>query len=131
MKSKVVYPAIFTYDKKSKCYLVDFIDISCSTFGKDIKEALFMAEEALGLYFENESYYPEMTTDCKNIKIKDNQFISYVGVDMIDYYKKHSNKAVKKTLTIPEWLNALAESENINFYQLLQEAFKEKLILYN
>jgi len=46
MKDKIVYPAIFTYDNKEKCYLVDFIDFECSTFGKDVKEALFMAEDA-------------------------------------------------------------------------------------
>ena len=48
---------------------------------------------------------------------------------MLDYYKKHSNKAVKKTLTIPEWLNVLAENESINFSQVLQEALKERLVI--
>ncbi len=128
MKTKIVYPAIFTYDKKEHCYLVDFIDINCSTFGKDIKEALFMAEEALGLYFESENEFPAMTEDINNIKVKPNQFVTFVGVDMVEYYKRHSNKAVKKTLTIPEWLNVLAENENINFSQVLQEALKGILI---
>ncbi|MBR3280611.1 MAG: type II toxin-antitoxin system HicB family antitoxin [Clostridia bacterium] len=129
MKSKIVYPAIFTYNKKDKCYEVDFIDFDCSTFGKDLNEAFFMAEEALGLYFENEIEYPEMTEDINNIKVKSNQFVTFIGVDMLDYYKKHSNKAVKKTLTIPEWLNILAENENINFSQVLQEALKERLVI--
>jgi len=129
MKSKIVYPAIFTYSSKEKCYLVDFIDIDCSTFGKDLKEAFFMAEEALGLYFENENEYPEMTEDINSIKVKSNQFVTFIGVDMLDYYKKHSNKAVKKTLTIPEWLNVLAENESINFSQVLQEALKERLVV--
>ena len=46
---------------------------------------------------------------------------------MDDYRKKFNNKAVKKTLTIPKWLNYLAEKNNINFSQVLQEAIKEKL----
>ena len=46
---------------------------------------------------------------------------------MDDHRKKFNNKAVKKTLTIPKWLNYLAEKNNINFYQVLQEAIKEKL----
>ena len=129
MKKKIVYPAIFTYDSKQQCYLVDFIDFNCSTFGKDLKEAFFMAEEALGLYFEDENEFPDMTEDFNNIKLKSNQFINFIGVDMLEYYKLHSNKSVKKTLSIPEWLNVLAENENINFSQLLQEALKEKLVV--
>lgn len=129
MKTKIVYPAIFTYDKEENCYTVDFIDFSCSTFGATLQDAFFMAEEAMGLYFEDEKEYPEATEDYREIDLKENQFISLVGVDMIEYYKRNSNKSVKKTLTIPEWLNALAENENINFSQLLQEALKEKLVI--
>lgn len=127
MKTKLVYPAIFTYDKKSDCYLVEFIDFTCSTFGKTIKEAFFMAEEAMGLFFEDETKFPKLTENFKDIKIKDNQFISFVGVDMVEYYKRNSKKSVKKTLTIPEWLNVMAEKSNVNFSQVLQEALKEKL----
>ena len=108
--------------------MVDFIDFDCSTFGKTIKDAFFMAEEALGLYFEGESEFPDFTEDYSHIKIKNNQFISFVGVDMLEYYKRHSNAAVKKTLTIPTWLNVLAENASINFSQVLQEALKERLL---
>lgn len=34
---------------------------------------------------------------------------------------------LKKTLTIPKWINDLAEENNINFSQVLQEALKERL----
>ncbi len=128
MKTKIVYPAIFTYDKKEKCYLVDFIDFGCSTYGKTIPEAFFMAEEAKGLYFGDEDKFPEATQDYKDYELKNNQFISLVGVDMLEYYKRHSNRAIKKTLTIPEWLNNLAENNDINFSQVLQEALKERLV---
>ena len=128
MELKIVYPAVFTYDKKDKCYLVDFIDFNCSTHGKTIKEALFMAEEAMGLYFEDEKVFPKFTEDFSNIKLKANQFISYIGIDMVEYYEKHSKRSVKKTLTIPQWLNVLAEKKSINFSQVLQDALKEKLL---
>lgn len=129
MKTKIVYPAIFTYDKEANCYLVDFIDFNCSTFGETVQEAFFMAEEAMGLYFEDEREYPTPTENYNDIKLEENQFVSLIGVDMVEYYKRNSNKSVKKTLTIPEWLNVLAENENINFSQLLQEALKDKLII--
>lgn len=123
-----IYPAIFSYDKKENCYLVDFIDLKgCSTFGKDIVEAFNMAQDAMGLYLDELIEYPNVTTDFSKIELKKNEFINYVSIDMNEYRRKHNNKAIKKTLTIPCWLNNLCEKNHINFSQVLQEALKEKL----
>ena len=50
-----------------------------------------------------------------------------VEFDEVEYLKKFGKQAVKKTLTIPEWLNVAAERENINFSQTLQNALIEQL----
>ena len=50
-----------------------------------------------------------------------------VACDTMEYRKLHNNKSVKKTLTIPEWLNEEALAMNINFSQVLQEALMEKV----
>jgi hypothetical protein len=50
-----------------------------------------------------------------------------VGCDPRQYYRRNHSKAVKKTLTIPEWLKDEAERKNINFSQVLQEAIIDKL----
>ena len=126
MKKKV-YPAIFTYD--GEYYNFNFIDFSCSTFGKSIEEAFDMAQEAMGLYLENRKEYPAVTQELSRIKLNENEFIALIDIDMEEYYKKHSNRSVKKTLSIPEWLNTEAEKKNINFSQVLQEALKVKLEL--
>jgi len=121
-----VFPAIFTYD--GKYYNVDFIDlIGCSTFGSSIQEAYKMAQDAMGLFLDNLVKFPKPTLNFLNINLNTNQFISFVSIDMEEYRKKFNNKAVKKTLTIPAWLNNLAEKNGINFSQILQEALKEKL----
>lgn len=127
MKNQLtVFPAIFTFD--GKYYNVDFIDlIGCSTFGNSIQEAYSMAQDAMGLYLDNMINFPKPSLDFSNIPLEPNQFISLVSIDMDSYRKKFNNKAIKKTLTIPEWLNYLAEKNNINFSQVLQEALKEKL----
>lgn len=127
MKNQLtVFPAIFTYD--GKYYNVDFIDLNgCSTFGNSIQEAYTMAQDAMGLFLEDLTNFPKPTLDFSSIKLQKNQFISFVSIDMEEYRKKFNNRAVKKTLTIPAWLNYLAEKNNINFSQLLQEAIKEKL----
>lgn len=55
------------------------------------------------------------------------ELISWVDIDTVEYRVANDNRSVKKTLTLPSWLNAKAESEDINFSQLLQSALKEKL----
>ena len=50
-----------------------------------------------------------------------------VEFDMLEYQKKHNSRAVKKTLSIPAWLNEEATAMGVNFSQVLQEALKEKI----
>jgi len=130
MKEKiVVYPAIFThtFENDTEYFEVSFIDFDCNTFGTSISDAFYMAQDAMGLVLEDKIDLPKVTTKFDNIKIEDNQFINFVTIDLYEYRRKNNNKAIKKTLSIPEWLNILAESEGINFSQVLQEALKEKL----
>lgn len=125
-KGLTVFPAIFTFD--GKYYNVDFIDLKgCSTFGDSIQDAYLMAQNAMGLYLDNLTNFPSPTLDVSGILLDKNQFVSFVSIDMDEYRKKFNNKSIKKTLSIPEWLNYLSEKNNINFSQVLQEALKEKL----
>lgn len=127
MKNRLtVFPAIFTFD--GKYYNVDFIDLNgCSTFGDSIQNAYEMAQEAMGLFLDDLIHFPNPTIDFSKIALKDNQFISFVSIDMDEYRKKYNSKSVKKTLSIPAWLDNLSEKNNLNFSQILQEALKEKL----
>lgn len=130
MKSNLcVYPAIFSYSKENNTeyYEIEFIDFNCVTFGCSLEEAFDMAQDAMGAVLINMKELPTSTTSFENIKLKNNQFINFITLDLVEYRKKNNNKSIKKTLTIPEWLNILAESENINFSQTLQDALKEKL----
>lgn len=121
-----IFPAIFTYD--GKYYNVDFIDLKgCSTFGESVEHAYSMAQDAMGSFLDGLTTFPTSTLDFSKIKLKKNQFITFVSIDMEEHRKKISTKATKKTLTIPEWLNYLAEKNNINFSQVLQEALKAKM----
>ncbi|CDC06130.1 putative uncharacterized protein [Clostridium sp. CAG:343] len=127
MKNELtVFPAIFTFD--GKYYNVDFIDLKgCSTFGDSIQNAYLMAQDAMGLYLDNLTNFPKPTLDISKIILQKNQFVSFVSINMDEYRKKFNNKSIKKTLTIPAWLNYLSEKNNINFSQVLQEALKERL----
>ena len=122
----LTYPAIFTFEDNQ--YWVEFIDLKgCFSSGTTLPEAMENSKEAMGLFLENLKDFPGCTTDIKKIKLNDNQIISFVSVDLEEHRRKYANKSVMKTLSIPAWLNTLAEKENVNFSQILQNALKDYL----
>ena len=127
---KIIYPAIF-HKEEVGGYSVTFPDLpGCNTEGNDLAEALYMAQDALGLYLyslkQDKMPLPQSMQPEALILDKDS-FVTLVEWDEVAYLRRTSNKAVKKTLTIPEWMNTLAEEKNINFSKTLQEALLEKL----
>lgn len=129
MSKLAIYPAIF--QKEDTGYFVKFPDLDgCATQGETLEEAVAKANEVLGFYLEDFDLnsLPE-ASDITDITLPDNSFASIVSVDMVEYHKKRNSKAVKKTLSIPQWLNEVALKENLNFSQILQEALIERLEL--
>ena len=127
---KLVYPAVFTpYDDGTDGYVVEFPDLpGCVTGGDDMAEALFMAEDAASGWvlgeLEDGKRAPE-ATELKKVKTEDGQFVSLVALDMDAYAAKYGNKAVKKTLTIPAWLNTFVEQNGISCSKVLQDALSK------
>lgn len=120
------YPAIFTEEDGS--YWCQFIDLSgCFSDGNTFEECMENSKEALGSQLELLVEYPEPTMDFSNIKIEKNQIISFVSINMDEFKAKYSNKSVKKTLSIPAWLNTMALAQKVNFSQVLQDALIQKL----
>lgn len=77
-------------------------------------------------YEEDGESIPE-PSDIRNIPVDENSIVSMVCCDTVEYRKLYDNKAVKKTLTIPNWLNTLAERAGVNFSTVLQNALKQQL----
>lgn len=128
--AKYVYPAIFTPEEEGG-YSVLFPDLEgCYTCGDNLQDALEMAEDVLAFYLYDEetagNAIPE-ASKVEKVKVKGREFVNYIACDTIEYAKMHNNKAVKKTLTIPEWLNEAATRAGVNFSQVLQEALMEKM----
>ena len=122
----LTYPAIFTNEDNR--YWVEFIDLKgCFSDGDTLAEAMENAKEAMGLFLEDLTEYPVCTTDISTIKLDNNQIISFVSINMEEHKRKYETKSVKKTLSIPAWLNTMAENADVNFSQLLQAALMEKL----
>lgn len=132
--ARYVYPALFTAEPEGG-YSVNFPDLEgCYTQGDTLDEALRMAEDVLcltlyGLEEDGKEIAPP--SDIRSFTLRDDELSSLVNCDTLEYRKFFDNKAVKKTLTIPNWLNTIAERSNVNFSQVLQEALTEKLGLNN
>lgn len=129
--AKYVYPAVFT---KEDCgYAVNFPDVpSCYTSGQTMAEAIEMAEDVLSITMcdrEDENLETPKASEIDEIKHEKNEVISLIACDTLEYRKLYNNKAVKKTLTIPTWLNTIAEKNQVNFSSILQKALVEQLHL--
>lgn len=120
-----VYPAIF--HKEEDAYWVEFPDLEgCHTYGSSVNETMEAAQEALAVYLLTlleQGKEIAAPSDISVVQVKDG-FSSLVSCD-INQYK--DTKAVKKTLTIPSWLNDRAISMGVNFSQVLQEALLSKI----
>ncbi len=124
---KLIYPAVFHEDKDG--IWVEFPDLQgCQTYGETIQDVLDSAKEALEGYcitLLEEKHKLPSASDIKTIKPEKNAFVSLVETDMTTHFAKQ--KSVKKTLSIPNWLNEAAEAQHINFSAVLQSALMEQL----
>ena len=130
---KLVYPAKLYYEEDGG-YSVEVPDLlGCVTQGDDLEEAMEMAQDAaLGWILtaiEEEEEIP-IPSQIEQIKLQEKDgFKTLLLLDIDQYTEKYgTKKSVKKTLTIPEWLNKRAEKIGINFSQVLQEALLNKIV---
>ncbi len=132
------YPACFI--KEDSGYSVIFPDLNTATCGENLEDAFSMAVDCLAGYLYSADLEGEKVPSASGLKdidiqkimdeletSSDEAFVNIVTVDVAEYAKSHFTKSVRKTLTIPSWLNDAALKQNINFSQVLQEALKQKI----
>ena len=127
---KLTYPAIF-YEGEGG-YSVEVPDLpGCASGGDTLAEAILMGTDAASGWvlteLEDGKAIPKASV-IKDIRPEAGGFVSVLVLDMDSYTEQYGNKAVRKNLTIPAWLNTFAESKHINFSQVLQDSLTE---IYN
>lgn len=129
MKSIYVYPC--TVKKEDGIYYANFPDFdACFTDAEDMEELFYNVKEVLnGVLFSLMSNNIDIPKPYKygDIKLNKDEFVILVDAPITAIRDKVDNKSIKKTLTIPKWLNDVSENENINFSQVLQEGLKREL----
>ena len=129
LKAYYAYPAIFNYAEDG--ISIEFPDLpGCLPCASSDKEAFKSAKEALGLHLfgmeQDGDDIPEASS-VASLKPENNEAIVLIEVFMPAVRDKMNNQYVKKTLSIPSWLNRMAEQEQVNFSRVLQEGLKEYL----
>ena len=129
---KLIYPAVFyPFSDGSGGYTVEFPDLpGCITEGKDLEEAFEMATDAASGWvleeLEEGNTVPE-PSDYVEVKPREGGRVNIVLLDIDKYAEKYGEKAVRKNVTIPAWLNTFAEKRKINFSKVLKEAILTKV----
>ena len=127
--AEYIYPAVFTEEDCG--YSIHFPDLeNCFTSAETLGDGIKMANDVLCLMLYEMEQAGEVIpapSSIRDISVAENEFVNFISCDTIAYRKFFDNKAVKKTLTIPSWLNDMAERADINFSATLQTALKQQL----
>jgi len=126
---KYVYPVILYPDEDVVGVTVPDLP-GCHTYGVDIADALLMAKDAIEMWlWDAENKNEDIPKPTKSLKAEKNQTVTLVAADTEEWRRANDTRSVKKTLSIPSWLNTKAEKANAPFSQILQQGLKEYLSL--
>ena len=126
-----IYPAVF-YPESDGRFSVIFPDLNdLATYGDNLADAFSMAQDACGQYLFTSLRDGEALptpTPLESVEKDDPAaFVNLVGVNLDEYARAYDDKAVKKTLSIPAWLNTACENYGINYSKVLKDALIAKL----
>ena len=119
-----VYPAIF-HDNGDGSYTVFFSDLpGCMTQGNSLSQAIYMAERALAQWieylFDKKLDIPK-ASDIKNVIAEPSEFVNLMRVDV------RSTKAVRRTVSIPKWMDMRVAEDGLSLSRVLQDALSARL----
>ena len=124
-----LFPAVV--EKGEKGFGVYFVDLpGCIATGTSLQGAIEEAKGALALHLwglEQDGQAIPKATPLDMVTVGPHETLCLLEINMFPIRTEMNNRSVKKTLTIPWYLNELAEEKRVNFSQLLQNALKEKL----
>ena len=127
---KLFYPAVFHIAEEGN-YTVSFPDIpECTAQGDDLTQAYETAADALGLTvsaYEKEQRPLPAASDPRAVAPGQDAFLVVIEFDLLAYKRRTNSRAVKKTLSIPQWMNEAATAMGLNFSQVLQEALLARI----
>ena len=119
-----VYPAIF-HDNGDGSYTVIFPDLpGCMTQGDSLSQAIYMAEKALTQWIEylsDKKMDIPKASDIRDVIVETCEFVNLIRVDV------RSTKAVRRTVSIPKWMDIRVAEDGLSLSRVLQDALSARL----
>ncbi len=126
---KYVYPAILTQEDDG--IIVSFPDVEgARTDGATMEEALENADDVLNLMLltmEEKHMNIKPPTPIVSLDVPKGSMVALVRADTLAYSKKVDTRAIRKSVSIPAWMDSLAREHNLNFSNVLQNAICREL----
>lgn len=123
-----VYPAVF-HANEDGTYTIIFPDLpGCISEGKSLGNAMKMAEAALTQWIEYLNDSKEnipVPSKLQDVKLENNEFVNFIRADIKD------SRAVKRTISLPRWMDEQAAEEGLSLSKILQEALSKRFIPAN
>ena len=128
---QIIYPVIIHPKGKEGYHWVEVPDLGVDTQGEDLSECVLMARDVIclcGTQLQDQGD-PIPQPTCFDPPHKPGDIVTLVDVDFDAYRRMNDMRTVRKNVTLPSYLNDLAEKAGVNFSQTLQEALKAQLHL--
>ena len=123
--AEYVYPAVFHLNADDGSYTITFPDLpGCITEGKSLENALYMAGDALTQWLEYSIEHGDSipaSSSPRTIQTEGEAFINLIRAVVRD------GRAVRRTVSIPKWLDDQVSAAGISLSKVLQDALKERL----
>lgn len=123
-----VYPVVFT--DLGDGYMAYVPDLRINTQGDSLAEAIRMARDAIGLTgitLQDDGAAVPAPSEPSSVPHEAGEFVSMVDIDFDAYRRANETRTVRKNVTVPGYLNDLAEKAGVNFSQVLQDGLRERL----
>lgn len=125
---KQVYPVIL-HPEPEGGFSVSVPDLNIGTQGETVTECIDMARDAIGLWGICEQDEGRVIPEPSGLTLehKEGELVTLVDIDFDAYRRAHDMRTIRKNVTIPSYLNDLAERAGVNFSQVLQDGLKQRL----
>jgi len=124
-----VYPAIF-HPNDDGSITVTFPDLECTTEGNSVAHAIFMARDALAIYLDTAAMVEqpiEQPSALEAVAVDGSEYVTLIDADPAVYERKRNAQAVKRTISLPAWMDEKASAEGLSLSKVMQEALSERL----
>lgn len=122
--AEYVYPAVF-HPNDDGSFTITYPDLpGCVSEGKSLGNAMYMAQSALTQWIEyltDKKQDVPMASGLGSLETEPGEFVNLIRADIKD------GRAVKRTVSIPKWMDDKVAESGLSLSRVLQDALKERL----